>query len=101
MCNRNKWCHDTNFRPTLAQNFGPFNAPGDILQADLFGKLPNSDSYMHIVTATDIFLRQLFAIRIGRPDATVIVKTLLTVFTQHAKKPHKMIIDNGSFWQPN
>ena len=73
MCIRTKPCHDKNLGPALEQIYDTCILPEDILEVDLVGELSGSNDHICIITATDVFLRYLFAVPIRTPDTTSIV----------------------------
>ena len=66
------------------------------MQIDLVPGLPASGGYENIVTAMDVFSRNLFAYPTSNQDATTIAKVIITNMTKHACLPTTLISDKGT-----
>ena len=71
-------------------------APEDAMQIDLVLELPPSGGYENIVTAMDVFSRNLFAHPTSNQDAKTIAKVLINIMTKHAYLPTTLISDKGT-----
>ena len=71
-------------------------APEDAMQIDLVPELPPSGGYENIVTAMDVFSRNLFAYPTSNQDAKTIAKVLINILTKHAYLPTTLISDKGT-----
>ena len=83
-CIRSKPIAKRHLQPPLQKIYNPSNGPEDLLEIDLVGPLPPSNSYTYILTAVVLFSRFMFAIPLRRPDAQSVIKGLLLTFTRHA-----------------
>ena len=71
-------------------------APEDAMQKDLVPELPPSGGYENIVTAMDVFSRNLFACPTSNQDAKTIANVLKNIMTKHAYLPTMLISDKGT-----
>ena len=67
--------------------------PGDLLQVDLVGKLPDSAGYTHILTAKDNFSKYLFAKTLRNASAPNVAKQLFQIFMRSAYIPKVVLSD--------
>ena len=70
--------------------------PGDMLQVDLVGKLPDSAGYTHILTAKDTFSKYLFATPLRNASAPNVAKQLFHIFMRSAYIPKVVLSDMGT-----
>ena len=54
--------------------------PGDLLQIDIVGKLPESGGFTHTLTAKDVFSKYLFAILLRNASVANVAKQLFLLF---------------------
>ena len=54
-CMRSKSTSETKLHPPLQKIFDPCNGPTDLLEVDIVGPLPASNSYTLILTEIDVF----------------------------------------------
>ena len=80
-------------RPPLQNPNEYITAPEDAIQIDLVPGLPPSGGYENIVTAMDVFSRNLFAYPTSNQDATTIAKVIINIMTKHAYLPTTLISD--------
>ena len=96
MCPQTEPGHDKILRPPSEQIFDPCNGLEDILEVDLFGERLGSNIDTHIINATIVFSRYLFANTIRRPDTASRVKVIQTISTQYAYKPRQILTYDSS-----
>ena len=70
--------------------------PGDMLQLDLVGKLPESVGYTHILTAKDTFSKYLFATPLRNASAPNVAKQFFHIFMRSAYIPRVVLSDMGA-----
>ena len=70
--------------------------PGDLLQIDIVGKLPDSGGFTHILTAKDVFSKYLFAIPLRNASAPNVAKQLFHLFTRNSYIPKTVLSDMGT-----
>ena len=70
--------------------------PGDLLQVDIVGKLPDSGGFTHILTAKDAFSKYTFAILIRNASAPNVAKQLFHVFMRQSYIPKTILSDMGT-----
>ena len=70
--------------------------PVDMLQVDLVGKLPDSASYNHKLTANDTFSKYLFATPLPNASATKVAKQLFYILMRPAYIPKVVLSDQGT-----
>ena len=70
--------------------------PGDLLQVDIVGKLPDSGGFTHILTAKDVFSKYLFAIRLRNASAPNVAKQLFHLFMRTSYIPKTVLSDMGT-----
>ena len=80
-------CAKRQLKPPLPRILDTCDGPTDIMENDLVGELPNSYGFTHILTATDVLSRYLFAVPLKKPDCLSAVRALMQIFTQHAYVP--------------
>ena len=83
-------------RLPLRNSNGHIIAPEDAMQIDLVPELPPSGGYENIVTAVDVFFRNLLAYPTSNQDAETIAKVLINIMTKHAYLPTTLISDKGT-----
>ena len=83
-------------RPPLQKIYDPINGLQDLLENDLVGPLPPSNSYTYILTAVNVFSKVMFAIPLRRPFAQWVVKSLILVFRRHVYIPNTIPADKGT-----
>ena len=67
-----------------------------MLQVDLVGKLPDSASYNHKLTAKDTFSKYLFATPLPNASATKVPKQLFHILMRPAYIPKGVLLDIGT-----
>ena len=95
-CMKSKSVNEPQLRPPLQKIYDPCDGPEDMLEIDIVGPLPASNSFTHILTAVDVFSRYLFAVPLKKPDTHSVAKGLLSVFTKHAYVPKHILTDKGT-----
>ena len=70
--------------------------PGDMLQIDLVGRLPDSSGFTHILTAKDTLTKYLFAIPLRNASAPNIAKQLFQIFMRTTYLPKIILSDMGT-----
>ena len=70
--------------------------PGDLLQVDIVGKLPDSGGFTHILTAKDVFSKYTFERPIRNASAPNVAKQLFHVFMRHSYIPKTILSDMGT-----
>ena len=70
--------------------------PGDMLQVDLVGKLPDSGGFTHILTAKDTFSKYLFATSLRNASAPNVAKQLFHMLMRSAYIPKIVLSDMGT-----
>ena len=70
--------------------------PGDLLQIDIVGKLPDSGGFTHILTAKDVFSKYLFAIPLRNASAPNVAKQLFHLFMRNSYIPKTVLSDMGT-----
>ena len=70
--------------------------PGDLLQIDIVGKLPDSVGFTHILTAEDVFSKYLFAIPLRNASAPNVAKQLFHLFMRSSYNPKTVLSDMGT-----
>ena len=83
-------------RPPLQNPNEHITAPEDAMQIDMVPELPPSGGYENIVTAMDVFPRNLFAYPTSNQDAKTIAKVLNNIMTKHAYLPTTLISGKGT-----
>ena len=96
MSTRRKPCHEKILQTPPEQTYEPCNGPEHVFEVDMVGELPSTNSFSHIVTATDVFSRYLFAISIRKAYTASSVKALQTIFRKNVFVPQQIITDKGS-----
>ena len=72
------------------------NFPGDLLQVDFVGKLPESGGFTHILTARYVFPKYLFAIPLRNTSAPNVAKQLFHLFMRTSYIPKTVLSDMGT-----
>ena len=75
----------------VAQHF-----PGDLLQIDFVGKVPDTGGFTHILTAKDVFSKYLFAIPLRNASAPNVAKHLFHLFMRNSYIPKTVLSDMGT-----
>ena len=75
--------------------YDPSNGPEDLLEIGSVGVVPPSNSYTYILTAVDVFSRFMSANPLRQPDAQLVVRGLMLIFTRHAYVPKTILMDKG------
>ena len=70
--------------------------PEDAMQIDLLPNLPISGGYQTVMTAIDVFSRNLFAYPLVEATASNTAKVLIYIMTKHSYLPTTIITDKGS-----
>ena len=70
--------------------------PGEMLQIDLVGKLPDSGGFTHILTAKDTFSKYLFATPLRNASAPNVAKQLFHIFMRSSYLPKIVLSDMGT-----
>ena len=95
-CMKAESVKESKLRPPLQKIYDPCHGPEDMLEIDIVGPLPASNSCTHILAAVDVFSRYLFAVPLKRPDTHSVVRGLLSIFTKHAYVPKHILTDKGT-----
>ena len=95
-CIRESQNDDRLTRPVLPNPNEHITAPEDALQRDLVPELPPSGGYENIVTAMDVFSRNLFAYPASSQDKKTIARVIINIITKHAYLPTTIVSDRGS-----
>ena len=83
-------------KPPLQRICDPCYGPNVITEVDLLGELPNSKGLTHILTATNVFSRNLFAVPQKKPDSSSGLKALIHIFTPHGYVRGHILTDKAS-----
>ena len=86
-CMKPKSVKEPQLRPPLQKIYDPCDGPEDMLEIDIVGPLSASNGFTHILTAVDVFSRNLFAVPLKKPDTQSVAKGLLSIFMKHAMCP--------------
>ena len=98
-CLQTKRIPESQIRPPLQSISAQTNFPGDMLELDLVGKLKPSSSYIHILTALDVFSQYMFAVPLRSVSAESIAQALVKIFLQHSYIPKVILTDKGSVFR--
>ena len=83
-------------RPPVQNQNEYITAPEDAMQIDWVSGLPPSVGYENIVTAINVFSRNLFAYPTSNQDAKTVAKVIINIMTKHAYLPTTLISDKGT-----
>ena len=92
-CIRESRIYHSLTRPSLQNPNEHGTAPENAMQFDLVPELPPSGGYENIVTAMDIFCRNLFAYPTSNQEVKTIAKIIINIMTKHAYLPTMLISD--------
>ena len=74
--------------------------PDDAMQIDLLPTLPTSGGYQTIITAVDVFSKNLFAYPLVEATASNTETVLIDIMTKHAYLPTTLITDKRTASHP-
>ena len=86
-CNKESRIDRRLTRPHLPNTNEHKTVPEEAMQIDLLPELPPSGGYENIVTAMDVFFRDLFAYPTSNQDTKSIAKVVFNIMTKHADLP--------------
>ena len=72
------------------------HGPEDAMQIDLLPILPPSGGFENVLTAIDVFSKNLFAYPLTDASAINVAKALIDIMTKHAYLPTTLITDKGT-----
>ena len=70
--------------------------PGDVLQVDIVGRLPESGGFTSILTAKNVFSKYLFAILLRNASAANVAKQPFPFFMRASYIPKTVLSDMGT-----
>ena len=83
-------------KPPLLSLATDKHLPGDMLQIDLVGRLPDSGGFNHILTTKDTFTKYLFATPLRNASAPNVAQQLFNMFMKTTYIPKTILSDMGT-----
>ena len=100
MCTGTKRCQNSCIRPPSERIYHSSDGPEDIMESDLVGELTNSNGYIYVLTAYDMFCPGFIcpgmAVPLRKLDTISVVRELLLIFTQHAYVRKHLFTDKST-----